>query len=174
MTPSRRGRAPGRFAPAVVALGLLLGACAPATPDGQTHDARATAPAADESPLSPADLAQAQAGTLKGDREAAARLSVHYAADGRDPAARRRWMALAAATGSSRAIQAYVDLLSETSAPADCAEARVVIIRAKSLYRREIAAATARDAREAKMDALETLRAQERRLADRGCRVVMP
>ncbi len=160
MTTSRRNSR--RFAPTVLALGFLLCACAPAP-------SQRAAPA-----LSPADLAQVQAGTLKGDRDAAARLSTHYFRDGGDPAERRRWMALAAATGSSRAIQNYVDLLSQTRAPADCAEVRQVITRAKTLYRREIATATAQDLREATMDALDDLRARERRLAGQGCRVLAP
>ncbi|WP_165190516.1 hypothetical protein [Caulobacter soli] len=158
MTTSRRTI--GLFAPAVVALGLLLCACSP-SPSHRTPP-----------PLSAAQLAQAQAGTLQGRPEDADRLSDDYLAHRQHDPDRRRWMSRAAATGSSQAIQNYVDLLSRIHAPADCVEARALITRTKTRYKLEIAAATTRAVREARMEALETLRARERRMAEDGCRTL--
>lgn len=170
----------GRFAPAVAALGLLLGACSPKTPEQQAKEAVAAVNVAANSAtqpygdalLSPADLVQAQAGTLRGYREDAARLSIHYMLKGPGEAnapEARRWIALAAATGSSQAIQNYVDLLRFSDAPADCVEARAQIAKAKTLYAREIAAAKAKNLRDAKVEALENIRDRERQVAAYGC-----
>ena len=163
-----------------VALALLFCACTPKTPEQQAQEAlRAVVASADsatspygDSLLSPADLAQAQAGTLRGYREDAARLSIHYMLEGPVKAGApepRRWIALAAATGSSQAIQNYVDLLRFSGAPGDCAEARALIARAKTQYARETAAATGQDWRDVKIEALERIRDQERQMADGAC-----
>jgi hypothetical protein len=171
----------GWFAPAALALSLLLGACTPKTPEQKAQEAARTAveamKAANAVPaeavsglLSPAELAQAQEGVLRGYREDAARLSIHYFVNDRaDDAERRRWMSLAAATGSSQAIQDYVDLLWLSGTPADCAEARPLIAKAKAQYAREIAGATGQDWREVKIEALENLRDRERQMAADAC-----
>jgi hypothetical protein len=174
-----------RLASSALALSLLLCACTPKTPEQKAQEAARAAVAAvandttspyGDALLSPADLAQAQAGTLRGYREDAARLSIHYMLEGpgKGPGQAntpepRRWIALAAATGSSQAIQNYVDLLRFSDAPADCAEAGVQIAKAKTLYAGEIAAAKAKNLRDAKIEALERLRDQERQIADGGC-----
>jgi hypothetical protein len=175
MTTSRN------IAPAALALGLLLAACTPKTPEQKAQDAARMATEAAEAAsampadavsglLSPAELAQAQEGTLLGYREDAARLSIHYFVNDRvDAAERRRWLSLAAATGSSQAIKDDVYFLANSGAPGDCAEARALIAKAKALYAREIAAATAKDRRDAKIEALETVREQERQMADGAC-----
>jgi hypothetical protein len=179
MTPSKPNI--GRFAPAALALGLLLAACTPKTPEQKAQETARMAMAAAESAnamstdavsglLSPAELAQAQEGVLRGYREDAARLSIHYAVnDQADPAERRRWMALAAATGSSQAIKDDVYFLANSGAPGDCAEARALIAKAKALYAREIAAATGKDRRDAKIEALADIRVAERQMADGAC-----
>jgi hypothetical protein len=167
----------GRFA-SPVALALLLCACAPKTPEQRAQEAVRAAEAAAENAapfdgvLSPAELAQAQQGTLRGWREDAARLSLHYFMYDIHAPERRRWMALAAATGSSQAVQNYVDLLRFNETPADCAEARVQIAKAKTLYAREIAAAKAKNLRDAKIEALDRTRDQERQMADGACATV--
>lgn len=179
MTPSRLSI--GWLAPAALALGLLLGACTPKTPEQKAQEAARTASEAVGAAnamsteavsglLSPAELAQAQEGVLRGYREDAARLSIHYFMnDQADPAERRRWMALAAATGSSQAIKDDVYLLANSGAPGDCAEARALIVKAKAQYAREIAAAEGQDRREEKAEALAEIRDQERQMADGAC-----
>jgi len=168
------------FAPVAVALGLLLCACSPKTPEQEAQEAlRAAAAAADsatspfgDSLLSPAALAQAQEGTLRGYRDEATRLSIHYMLEGSEKANApepRRWIALAAATGASLAIENYVLVLSDSGSPADCAEARAQIARAKTLYASEIAAAKAKNLRDAKIEALERIRDQERDMAHGAC-----
>jgi hypothetical protein len=164
--------------PRTIALAaLLFCACTPQTPEQQARDAARAAveasqyTAPDESGhLSPAALAQAQAGTLKGYRDDAARLSVHYLMDTRtDPAERRRWLTLAAATGSSQAIQNDLDMLRLSGTPTDCGEARVLIAKAKVQYTHEIATAQGQDRREEKAEALEALRSRERQMDEDAC-----
>jgi hypothetical protein len=184
MTTSKRSI--GRFAPAMLALSLLLGACTPKTPEQEAQEgarmaseAQEAAAAANAVPaeavsgrLSPEDLAQAQAGTLRGYREDAARLSIHYFMHDRaDDAERRRWMSLAAATGSSQAIEDDAYFLANSGEPGDCAEARALIAKAKMQYAREIAAATGQDWRDVKIEALERIRDQERQMTDGACGV---
>lgn len=133
-------------------------------------DAAPYASAPDPGRLSPTDLAQAQAGTLRGYRDDAARLSIHYNLHDRgDRTEQRRWMALAAATGSNLAIQNDVDLLRLSGAPADCAEARALIAKAKIQYAHEIATARGQDGRQEKLDALEALRLREGQMNDGAC-----
>jgi len=172
---------PRKMASAMLALGLLLAACTPKTPEQKAQEAARMATEAAEAAnavstdavsglLSPAELAQAQEGVLRGYREDAARLSIHYFVNDRaDAAERRRWMALAAATGSSQAIQEDLDLLRLSGTPADCAEARALIARAKTLYAREIAATQGQYWRERKVEALETLRDRERQMDHGAC-----
>lgn len=175
MTTSRK------IASATLALALLLCACSPPKTQAQyaQEAARAAEAAADhastpfgDSLLSPAALAQAQEGTLRGYRDEATRLSIHYMLDGPVKANApepRRWISLAAATGASLAIENHVLVLSYGGAPADCAEARVRIAEAKTLYAREIAAAKAKNLRDAKIEALDRIRDVERQMADSPC-----
>ena len=168
-------RADGASALTALALALATCACSPGAPSDASGAARAAMEAARDSPppgglLSPDALAQAKQGVLRGYREDATRLSIHYFLSNYENAPDYRlWLARAAATGSSEAIEHYTFLLSIGKTPGDCAEARVLFARAKTLYVHEIAAAKAKNLRDAKIEALEALRDRERDMAHGAC-----
>lgn len=164
---------------------LLLGACTPQTPEQQAQEAARSAVAAMEAAnavpaeavsglLSPAELQEAKQGVLRGYREDATRLSTHYFATNYEDPDYRLWLARAAATGSSLAIEHEVLVLSSGKAPGDCAEARALIARAKTLYAGEIAAAKAKTLRDAKIEALRRIREQEASLRTGACATDSP
>jgi hypothetical protein len=169
---NRLTRYSGRLAFALVAV-LALAACSPKPSDPASEAAKAVAAAAAyaapiDGVLSAAQLAEAKQGTLRGYREDATRLAIHYFTD-IDAPDRRHWMKLAAETGSSRAIQGYLLGLRQGAQPGDCAEARALIASSKALYAREIAAAKAKNLRDDKNWALEDLRDQERQMSTGAC-----
>jgi hypothetical protein len=163
----------------ILALPLSASACSPRTPEeaaraaveaAETANAAGAWTASDSGRLSPAQLEAAQQGVLRGYREDAARVTIHYFMDDHgDPAERRRWLGLAAGTGSSLAILRDVYFLAHTGEPGDCAKARALIAEGKALFTREIAAAKAKNLRDAKVQALTDLQDLERQIAQEAC-----
>ncbi|MEJ2815864.1 MULTISPECIES: hypothetical protein [unclassified Caulobacter] len=161
----------------LTALVLAASACSPTTPEDAARTAVQAAEAANSVPseavggrLSPAELEGAKQGVLRGYREDATRLAIHYAMDDHaEPAERRRWLGLAAGTGSSLAILRDVYFLAHTGEPGDCVKARALVAEGKALFTREIAAAKARNLRDAKVQALTDLQDLEREIAHDAC-----
>jgi hypothetical protein len=164
---------------AAPAAALLLGACTPRTPEQEAREAARSAVAAveaaaastddDSGRLSPAELEEAKQGVLRGYREDATKLSTHYFLTNYRDTDYRLWLARAAATGSSLAIEHDVLVLSFGKEPGDCAEARALIAKAKTLYAGEIAAAKAKNLRDAKIEALARIREQEASMRSGAC-----
>lgn len=181
MTPIRLMPACLALSIAASAAALLLGACTPKTPEQEAQEAARSAVQAVQAAnavsseavsgrLSPAELEAAKQGVLRGYREDATRLTIHYFMDDHaDPAERRRWLGLAAGTGSSLAIQNDVYFLANTGEPGDCARAHALIAEGKALFTREIAVAKAKNLRDAKVQALTDLQDLERQIAHQAC-----
>lgn len=172
-------RARGACVLTALALALAASACSPTTSEdpariavqaAEAANAAGTATDPSTGHLSPAALEQAQQGVLRGYREDATRVTIHYFMDDHgDAAERRRWLGLAAGTGSSLAILNDVFFLAHTGEPGDCAKARALIAEGKALFTREIAAAKAKNLRDAKVQALTDLQDMERQVAHDAC-----
>ena len=135
-----------------VGLCVILCACSPSEAEkaqGASREAERAARIANEATekaaqsatlavvghLSSVELAKAQAGALKGSRSEADKLVGHYFLAGPEhQAERRRWLSVAAATGSDLAVKRYIWVLLEDGNPADCAEAQSLIDAATARY----------------------------------------